>query len=149
MSTEEVNPRGSARVGLVALCGLALLGAVALLAARNTTIVTQNLDLIVYLFLALGVVGYYVAVVYLPQVRVQRTLNLSLEREDSVARSLTASLDHLQAGDLLRTVESARLLPDRLATAVSTATRALGVRAGHRPELRLQPQLPARALPVP
>jgi methyl-accepting chemotaxis protein len=126
MSTEHVNAKSSARTGMVIVCAVAALGALALLAARSDTIADHNLDLFLYLFLVAGAVALYVAIVYLPQQSLQELHRRTLEREDAVEQNLTSGLDQLQAGDLLRVTENMRELPGRLATALAIATRALG-----------------------
>ena len=125
MSTEDVNHKGNATTGLIIVGVVALLGALALMAAGLMP--DKKWELFpLFLVLVAGAVAIYVALVYLPQKSLQRLHERTLARDDEVERRLTASLDQLQAGDLMRTTENIHDLPDRLAVALTTATRALG-----------------------
>lgn len=123
MTSSPTRLRGGTASGLVLVAVLAVVGVVLLVAASTRGAPGWLVD--AYLVVAIVVTVTYVFLAYLPQ----RRLEQAQARIEGEARkldlALTEALDHLQAGDLPRSIGQAGGLPSRLAVALSAATRAL------------------------
>jgi methyl-accepting chemotaxis protein len=124
MKDEQPREGSSPLYGLVILVVTVALGFAAALAANAGS--GHQWPATAFLGLGLGAVALYFGMAYLPQRRARRQAERATRLAEKWERELVAGLEQLQAGDLVRSPEQVRGLPDRLATAFGSATRSLG-----------------------
>src|ERR1043166_5231732 len=118
---------GSALMGLLMVTGVAALGALLLFAADETG--GPRWPMFVFLALAVGGMTAYGVWVFPYFRRLERRLPEEVERWTRLENKLIAASGHLGAGDLVRSMEQARGLPDRLARVAEGASVSLSALA--------------------
>ncbi|HNX49608.1 MAG TPA: methyl-accepting chemotaxis protein [Thermoanaerobaculaceae bacterium] len=124
MRDEQPREAASPAFGLGILVVTVILGFAATLTAGLAS--GHQWPATAFLGLGLGAVALYCGVTYLPQHRARIEAERAARVAEKWERELVAGLEQLQAGDLVRSPEQVRGLPDRLATAFGSATRSLG-----------------------
>ncbi len=117
----------SALMGWLLVTGMAALGSLLLLAADETG--GPRWPMVVFLVLAVAGVAAHGVLVYPYFRRLERRLPEEAERWTRLENKLIAASGHLGAGDLVRSMEQARGLPDRLARVAEGASVSLSVLA--------------------
>jgi methyl-accepting chemotaxis protein len=119
--------RRHARLGLLLLFAVGGLGLVLLVLAQASGAPGWLFD--TFLLLALAALLVYRSLVYRAQEGLERRLAGSGRRAVEVEEVLVDSLDRLRSGDLQSCSSQARLLPDELGLAFTSATNALDILA--------------------